>query len=99
MINNYIGNKKLIVLNQYLHILVIVLFEFFGTLIFAYCTYNMVNLKSSGKSIYLRIVYFFLDFSLSMLTPNTTKPFSVSMAWLSRRLQASLVHPGVLSLG
>ena len=67
MINNYLGNTKSIVLNRYLHVLVIIIFEFFGTLIFAYCTYNMVNIKSSGNSIYLKLVFFFLDFSLSML--------------------------------
>lgn len=67
MENKYIGNKKLFFLNKYLHIIVIIIFEFFGTLIFAYCTFNMVNLKDMSNSIYAKLVYYFLDFSLSML--------------------------------
>ena len=67
MINSYISKAKTIVLNRYLHIFVIIFFQYFGTTLFAYGNLNLVNLKGNTKNTFFKIIYFFLDFSLSML--------------------------------
>ncbi len=53
-------------LNRYIHIFVIVFFEFFGTLLFAYANFNLINAKANARTDLERIMYFFVDFSLSM---------------------------------
>ena len=66
MINSYISKTKTIVLNRYLHVFVIIFFEYFGTTLFAYGNLNLVNLKGNTNNLFERVIFFFLDFSISM---------------------------------
>lgn len=56
-------------LHRKLDLCVIVIFEFMGTLLFTYCTLNLITLKKQAKSQNSQgfIVYEFVDFSLAML--------------------------------
>lgn len=68
MINYRLKNAKNLLLDKKLTYLVIIFFEFFGTLLFTYSNLNLLNLKNSPSSnIYDKIMYGFIDFALSML--------------------------------
>ena len=60
---------------------------------------RLVPPLATGKGRSYFSLNFWCDFTLSTLTPTTTAFFSWTRPMLSRKLQASLVHPGVSSLG
>ena len=67
MINYHIQKAKYLILNKYLYIFIIVFFEFLGTALFSYSNLNLINLKDKADKVNEKIIYGFLDFSLSML--------------------------------
>ena len=80
MINYHINQAQRLVFDKYLHIFIIVFFEFMGTMLFAYSNLNLINLKAQATLPGEKIVYDILDFSLSMfMCISYTRQFSGGM--------------------
>lgn len=54
------------VVNENFNIFIIAFFEFFGTLLFAFFNFSLLNAKAEAKTEAMRILLFYIDFSLSL---------------------------------
>src|SRR5579875_3580630 len=72
-------------------------------LFFLYTSYSLITFLSGSLRMWKLREYFSANllwlWTLSALTPSTTAPSSLILWMLSRKAHASLVHPGVSSLG
>jgi glycerol uptake facilitator-like aquaporin len=54
------------VVNENFNIFIIVFFEFFGTFLFAFFNFNLLNAKAEAKTETAKMLLFYIDFSLSL---------------------------------
>lgn len=54
------------VLNENFSIFIIVFFEFFGTFLYAYLNFSVLNAKAEAKTEFEKLLMFYIDFSLSL---------------------------------
>lgn len=54
------------VINENFSIFIVVFFEFFGTFLFAYFNFCLLNAKAEAKNETVKMLLFYIDFSLSL---------------------------------